>query len=442
MKNTVLGIFALALLGLAPLSVQASASVGDVVTCPDTSAVYYLAEDGGRYVFFNEAVFRSHYANFDRVKEVDCAELSAFALTGNVVHRAGSALIKIQSDPTVFAVEPNGLLREIASEQQARALFGDEWSGLVEDVAPTLFPSFEIGSPLAEGELPEGMILEDSEGTLLQVDSMGDAVEIDELLDDDENRDQLREMAASTEEIESKLSIKITIKDVLTAELQDQLTALLELFDTVVVFDELEVEIKIKIEEAGELPGDEATEEILEAREEVEKATEKIAKREEQGKDVTSAEALLLDAEALLVSAEEAFTVGDFDLAEDLAEESRETAKDSRMGRESRSVNSGSDGDLDEEDGGEDMGDDETVTDENDDTSLDPEDEEDSQDTDDSEDVDDDSESDDTSSGTVSDDDASSGSDDSSSSESDSNTDGTTSSDGTDSTGGSDGTTV
>lgn len=157
----VMFLFAFALV-LAPLSsAQASARAGDLIKCADFSAVYYLADDGQRYVFPNEKIYFSWYEDFSTVKEISCGDLGDLALGGNIAYQAGSRLVKIQSVPTVYAVENGGLLRAIASEEQAQTLYGDAWAGLVDDIPDAFFGAYTIGEELAEGELPQGYDGED-----------------------------------------------------------------------------------------------------------------------------------------------------------------------------------------------------------------------------------------------------------------------------------------
>lgn len=193
------------------LSVHAAASVGDLVMCDNVSTVYFLAEDGNRYAFPNEQIYFSWYEDFDEVKRISCESLAALPLAGNVVYQAGTTLVKLQTSPTVYAVESNGVLRAIGSEEQAMALYGDDWVDFVDDLPDPFFSSFELGDALSEGELPEGMILTDEVGTLLRVSDDGSAVEIDDALDQEDDERLLSAVAEPLDDVTSRIRIEVRV---------------------------------------------------------------------------------------------------------------------------------------------------------------------------------------------------------------------------------------
>ena len=57
-------------------------------------------------------------------------------------------LIKITTDPKVYAVTKNGGLRWITSETIARQLYGDNWTSHVVDVDDSYFVNYRIDSPV------------------------------------------------------------------------------------------------------------------------------------------------------------------------------------------------------------------------------------------------------------------------------------------------------
>jgi hypothetical protein len=90
--------------------------------------VYYLGDDGKRYVFPNESTYKSWYSDFSGVVTVSSDELASYPLGANVVVRPGTKLVKITTDPKVYTVEPNGSLRWIQTEADATALYGANWA--------------------------------------------------------------------------------------------------------------------------------------------------------------------------------------------------------------------------------------------------------------------------------------------------------------------------
>ena len=142
--------------------VNASASAGDLIKMDGLSSVYYLGSDGKRYVFPNEATYMSWYSDFSGVVTITASELQSYPLGGNVTMRPGTKLVKITTDPSVYAVEPNGVLRKIQSEAQAAALYGSNWNKRVVDVADSFFTNYTIGSALANGSTPAGSLVKNA----------------------------------------------------------------------------------------------------------------------------------------------------------------------------------------------------------------------------------------------------------------------------------------
>lgn len=128
----------------------------DLIKTAKSSAVYWF-KGGKRWVFPNETVYRSWFGtDFSKVLVVPEAQLAATMIGGNVKMKEGVYLIKIQSDPKTYAVEPAGALRWIQTEAQARALYGAAWAARVRDVDVSLFTDYAIGAPLQDGERPAG----------------------------------------------------------------------------------------------------------------------------------------------------------------------------------------------------------------------------------------------------------------------------------------------
>ncbi|MGI6348102.1 MAG: hypothetical protein ACOXZ1_02810 [Patescibacteria group bacterium] len=142
----------------APMATKAAAQTGDLIKRDGHSAVYYL-KDGKRYVFPNEATYKSWYSDFSGVVTISDDELASYPLAANVVVRPGTKLVKITTDPKVYAVEANGVLRWVQTAADAKALYGDNWEQRVIDVADSFFINYTIGSPLASGEVPMGSLV-------------------------------------------------------------------------------------------------------------------------------------------------------------------------------------------------------------------------------------------------------------------------------------------
>ena len=145
--------------GIAITPVKASASAGDLIKMSGLSAVYYLGSDNKRYVFPNPATYFSWYSDFSGVVTIPATELQSYPLGGNVAVRPGTTLVKITTDPSVYAVEPNGVLRKIQTEAQAASLFGSNWNKRIIDVPDYLFTNYTVGQVLASGSYPIGSLI-------------------------------------------------------------------------------------------------------------------------------------------------------------------------------------------------------------------------------------------------------------------------------------------
>lgn len=112
-------------------------------------AVYYLSDDGKRYVFPNAATYFTWYDDFSGVATVSDAQLASYTIGGNVTYRPGVRLVKITSDPKVYAVDRLGTLRGIASEAVASALYGSDWNTKVDDIPDAFFVNYQQGAEIA-----------------------------------------------------------------------------------------------------------------------------------------------------------------------------------------------------------------------------------------------------------------------------------------------------
>lgn len=112
-------------------------------------AVYYVGADGKRYVFPNDKVYFSWYADFSAVNTVSDAELANYVIGGNVTYKPGSRLVKIQSDPKVYAVDADGTLRWVNTEAAAVALYGSDWSKKVDDLSDSFFVNYKTGNEIS-----------------------------------------------------------------------------------------------------------------------------------------------------------------------------------------------------------------------------------------------------------------------------------------------------
>lgn len=128
----------------------AQAAVSNTLIKGSTPAVYWYATNGKRYVFPNIKTYFTWFSSndFGRVQVLSDYELSQIPLGGNVTYRGGAKLVKITTDPRVYAVSRYGTLRWVTSEYLAAQLYGANWRYQVEDVPDTFFINYTIGSPI------------------------------------------------------------------------------------------------------------------------------------------------------------------------------------------------------------------------------------------------------------------------------------------------------
>ncbi|MBU1032794.1 hypothetical protein KJ937_02600 [Patescibacteria group bacterium] len=140
-----LGLMILAALA-SPGITSATEIESGLVKSESYSAVYYL-EDGKRYTFPNESVYFSWYDDFLSVKTITDQELASYNLAGNITYRPGT-LIKVQTDPKVYAISRHGILHWVSTEQLASKIFGQDWNKQVYDVADTFFINYKVDSAI------------------------------------------------------------------------------------------------------------------------------------------------------------------------------------------------------------------------------------------------------------------------------------------------------
>lgn len=154
-------IVALALITVAPAGFAHAATLsgGDLIKASG-AAVYYYGNDGKRYVFPNENTFKTWYGDFSSVKTITDSELAAISIGGNVVFRPGTYLVKITTDPKVYAVSTNKTLHWVKSEAAAKTLWGNDWAKWVKDVPDAYFTNYNDSTTVIDGTMhPAGSLI-------------------------------------------------------------------------------------------------------------------------------------------------------------------------------------------------------------------------------------------------------------------------------------------
>lgn len=146
-----------------PATFPSGVMAGDLVR-GSMSAVYFVAADGKRYVFPDATTYMSWYTNYDGLKRIADDVLSQLPLGGMVKIRPGTVLVKIVSDPKVYAVGPGGSLHWVENEATAVGLYGNAWAVRVRDLDTGFFAGYTLGNSIAEVAYPAGSIVKDYDG--------------------------------------------------------------------------------------------------------------------------------------------------------------------------------------------------------------------------------------------------------------------------------------
>lgn len=134
-------------------------SVGDLIKSPLSTSVYYYGSDNKRHLFPNEKTYKSWYTDWSGIKSVTASQLQGIALGHNVTVRPGTVLLKIETDPKVYAVEPGGLLRWVPTEERALTLYGEAWAARIIDVPLVFWVDYSFGSDITTDQHPTGTLI-------------------------------------------------------------------------------------------------------------------------------------------------------------------------------------------------------------------------------------------------------------------------------------------
>lgn len=115
------------------------------------STVYYLY-DGKRLVFPTEKTYKSWYEDYKTVITISDAQLMTYPLKANVTYKPGTRLVKITTDPKVYAIGLGGVLRPISNEAVAIQLFGATWNKQIDDLPDPFFINYRIGEAIDSPE--------------------------------------------------------------------------------------------------------------------------------------------------------------------------------------------------------------------------------------------------------------------------------------------------
>jgi hypothetical protein len=126
---------------------------GTLIKAFNFDTVYYCGRDGKRYVFLNERVFYSWFDDFSSLVDMSALDIARIPLGGNITYRPGSRMVKIESDPKVYAIARGGLLRWVMTEAVAEALYGPNWNQFIDDVPVSFWINYRFGDPITPADV-------------------------------------------------------------------------------------------------------------------------------------------------------------------------------------------------------------------------------------------------------------------------------------------------
>lgn len=146
-----------------PIVLPAGVEIGDLIKSPSATTVYVVTSEGKRRPFSTEIVYQSWYddPNWLLVKHITDEKIAQISLDDqNAVIRAGTWLIKSQTQSSVYAVEPNGVRRQIMSEEIAKDLYGTNWNNRIKDINDAFWGDYTEGPALSASAYPSGSLLQ------------------------------------------------------------------------------------------------------------------------------------------------------------------------------------------------------------------------------------------------------------------------------------------
>lgn len=134
--------------GGAEITLPDGVYVGALVKEKETTTVYFIDADKRRHTFPNEPTFFSYFESFAGIKTLPASTLAQIAIGKNVTVRPGTWLVKIQTDPKVYALEPYGVLKYVSTVDLAKKLYGTGWTTKIIDISPAFFVDYQLGEPI------------------------------------------------------------------------------------------------------------------------------------------------------------------------------------------------------------------------------------------------------------------------------------------------------
>ena len=124
---------------------------GSVVTTED-GQLYWYSKNGKRYVFPNVQTYETWYPKEQpqpKVFKVSSQELAKTAIGGNVTYKPGVRLIKIKTDPKIYAISLGGYIRWIQNENLIEQIYGKNWRDILDVMPDAFFVNYSVGKAIS-----------------------------------------------------------------------------------------------------------------------------------------------------------------------------------------------------------------------------------------------------------------------------------------------------
>ncbi|MBT3230718.1 hypothetical protein HN358_02970 [Candidatus Uhrbacteria bacterium] len=124
---------------------------GTLIKSAASSTVYYFGNDELRYGFPNEATFFTWYDDFNSVQTIAVSEMDMIAFSGMVTYRpqlgnegATTRLLKLSTGSEVYVPVGSNMLAAVKNVDNANAMFGEDWTGLVDMLPNEFIPHYTV----------------------------------------------------------------------------------------------------------------------------------------------------------------------------------------------------------------------------------------------------------------------------------------------------------
>lgn len=120
--------------------------ISSLIKGESPTPLYWYAQDSRRYVFPTERTLTTWFPDsLPQIYQLENQELQHISIGGNVTYKPGVRLVKLATDPKIFAIEKGGIMRWIKSESVLEKLYGKNWQEKVDILPDPFFVNYSSG---------------------------------------------------------------------------------------------------------------------------------------------------------------------------------------------------------------------------------------------------------------------------------------------------------